>query len=175
MTSHREDERTMECLVINSADAVREPCRILRTGEPLADVAQLVGPETLRRVRVQHERLLPGRRASSPHAHTTREEVIYVLSGTPELWIDGQLRPLRPGDCIAFPAGSGLSHTVINNADSEAELLTIATQLDDDRCYYPFHPTHGDVDDATASAWSARPLGPHDGQAKPRSSVPGDG
>jgi hypothetical protein len=39
--------------------------------------------------------------------------------------------------------------------------LTIATQVDDDRCYYPLNPTRGDVDAATLEAWAARPLGPH--------------
>jgi uncharacterized cupin superfamily protein len=165
MSSRTDDGAPLECVVTNAADASQEQCRILRTGEPLGIVSQLAGVEGLRRLRVQHERLPPGRRSSSPHAHTTREEVIYVLSGTPDLWLDGRLRPLRPGDCVVFPSGTGLSHTVINNAAGEAELLTIATQVDDDRCYYPLNPTRGDVDAATLEAWAARPLGPHDGRA----------
>jgi uncharacterized cupin superfamily protein len=159
-----------EANVTNLPEAPHEPCRIRRTGEELGLVAMLGAGAGLHRLRVQHEILVKGRRSSSPHAHTTREEVFYVLSGTPRLWLDGRIVELRPGDCVVVPAGTGQAHTLINDSGRDAELLTIATQEDGDRCFYPLNPTPGDVPPEVVQLWRTRSLGPHDG--RPERPVP---
>jgi uncharacterized cupin superfamily protein len=150
--------------ITNASEAPREAMRIRRTGELLGLVAPL-GPN-LRHLRAQHEVLPPGRRSSSPHAHTTREELVYVLDGTPDLWIDGELYPLRPGDVVSLAAGTGITHTLINNSERDAVLFVVATMPDDDACFYPHNPAAGDVPETLARAWSERPRGPHPGTAQ---------
>ncbi len=65
----------------------------------------------LNRLGIHHERLPPGRRTSYPHAESDEEEFIYVLDGYPEVWINGYLWKLEPGDSVGFPAGTGVCHT----------------------------------------------------------------
>lgn len=97
----------------------------------------------LSRLGIHHERLPPGRRTSYPHAESAEEEFVFVLEGFPEAWINGELWPLEPGDSIAFPAGTGICHTFINNTDSEVRLLVIGeTNKSSHRIYYPLNPDY---------------------------------
>ena len=152
-------------LITNVEDVPAQAMRISRTGEALGLAAMLSEHLGLRRLRIQHERLPAGHRSSSPHAHTTREEFIYILEGHPDVWIDGHLHPLRPGDSVAFLPGTGIAHTLINNSDHDAVLIAVATEDADDRCFYPFNPT-SDIPQEIAEEWSSRPRGPHPGTAR---------
>ncbi len=79
----------------------------------------------LNRLGIHHERLPPGRRTSYPHAESDEEEFIYVLEGYPEVWINGYLWKLEPGDSVGFPAGTGICHTFLNNTEQEVRLLVV--------------------------------------------------
>src|SRR5215472_4016556 len=79
----------------------------------------------LTRIGIHHERLPPGRRTSYPHAESAEEEFVFVLEGRPDVWIDGHLHALQPGDSVAFPAGTGICHTFLNNTEDEVRLLVI--------------------------------------------------
>jgi uncharacterized cupin superfamily protein len=119
----------------------------------------------LMRLGIHHERLLPGRRVSWPHAEADEEEFVFVLEGEPDLWADGHLKRLKPGDGVAFPAGTGLAHTFINNTETDVRLLVVgeASRLRS-RIHYPLHP-HRNAE-IGARHWKMkppRPLGPHDG------------
>jgi quercetin dioxygenase-like cupin family protein len=57
---------------------------------------------------------IPGRTEGMPH-HVSREEVLYVLSGTLRATVDGQTEDAAAGDVILVPAGS--SFGVDNLAD----------------------------------------------------------
>lgn len=48
-------------------------------------------------------RMPPGR-AHQFHRHPSMEEIIYVLSGTAEQWVDRERRVLQPGDSAHIPA-----------------------------------------------------------------------
>jgi uncharacterized cupin superfamily protein len=147
--------------VTNVSEVPHEDSRIQRTGEILGLVAPLAS--NLKHLRVEHEVLPPGRRSSSPHAHTAREEVVFVLGGTPDLWVDGHLYPLRPGDVVSFPAATGIAHTLLNNSDRDAVLLVVATMPDEDACFYPFNLGTEGVPEPLARAWRDRPRGQHPG------------
>ena len=69
----------------------------------------------LNRLGIHHERLPPGRRTSYPHAESDEEEFIYVLDGYPEVWINGYLWKLEPGDSVGFPE-RGVSAYLSTNA-----------------------------------------------------------
>ncbi|AMP00958.1 cupin domain protein [Collimonas arenae] len=79
----------------------------------------------LTRIGIHHELLKPGRRTSWPHAEKTEEEFAYVIEGTPDVWLDGYLHRLAPGDAVGFPAGTGIAHTFINNTDSDVRMLVV--------------------------------------------------
>lgn len=119
----------------------------------------------LRALGVWLERLPPGTRTSWPHAHAREEELVFVLDGAPSVWLDGVVHPLRRHDLVAFPAGTGVAHTVINDGPREALLLVAGeARKDDDRIAYPLHPHREAAIGARAWTDAPRaPLGPHDG------------
>ncbi len=126
-----------------------------------APVGRLLG---LTKLGIHHERLLPGRRTSYPHAESAEDEFIFVIEGHPDAWVDGHLHPLKPGDCIAFPSGTGIAHTFINNTPDEVHLLVVGeTNVPGAAIKYPLHP---DFEKTRSDIWEDAPrhaLGPHDG------------
>jgi uncharacterized cupin superfamily protein len=118
----------------------------------------------LTRLGIHHERLPPGRRTSYPHAESAEEEFVYVLEGTPDVWLDGELHRLAPGDAVGFPAGTGEAHSFLNNTNAEVSLLVVGeTPKPENKIYYPRNPEQ----QARRPDWwgevPSRPLGEHDG------------
>lgn len=121
----------------------------------------------LTRIGIHHQRLPPGRRTSYPHAESAEEEFVYVLEGTPDVWLDGYLHRLAPGDAVAFPAGTGICHTFLNNTATEIHLLVIGeADKDENRIRYPLNPSYEATREDRWTDWPERPLGPHDGMAR---------
>ena len=119
----------------------------------------------LTRLGIHHEVLLPGRRTSWPHAESTEEEFIYVIEGNPDVWVDGTLYPLQPGDGVGFVPGTGISHTFLNNSEKEVRLLVVGdTHRKDNQVFYPLHPARNqEVGDALWKDIPKRELAGHDG------------
>jgi uncharacterized cupin superfamily protein len=133
--------------------------------EPLSEGTPLSRPLGLSRLGIHHELLPPGSRTSWPHAEEREEEFVYVLEGNPELWLDGELFPLAPGDAIGFPPGTGHAHTFVNNGGAPVRLLVVGERLAGNRIYYPLNPGGFEGLDP-ARRWLPEPpprLGPHDG------------
>jgi len=125
----------------------------------------------LTRIGIHHHRLPPGRRTSYPHAESSEEEFAYVLEGRPHVWIDGHLHALAPGDSVAFPAGTGVCHTFINNTDQEVQLLVIGeANKPENRIRYPLNETYEATRADRWIDWPVRPLGPHDGKPERKQS-----
>jgi uncharacterized cupin superfamily protein len=120
----------------------------------------------LTRLGVHHERLMPGRRVSWPHAEADEEEFVYVIEGTPDLWLDGHLHRLKPGDGIGFPSGTGIGHTIINNTKSDVRLIVVGEPSRfNARIHYPLHPKRNEeIGDRHWKDAPNRELGPHDGR-----------
>jgi len=79
----------------------------------------IVKNEQLLMVRANME---PGR--SHPfHTHPTREEVIYILSGTAEQWVGKEKRILKAGDMAFIPMGE--PHGTWNAGDDMLVFLAI--------------------------------------------------
>lgn len=57
------------------------------------------------------------------HKHPQQEEVIYVIDGEVEQWLDQGKRTLRTGDSVYLPAG--MVHASFNVSDRNAKLLAI--------------------------------------------------
>jgi len=121
----------------------------------------------LNRLGIHHEVLPPGRRTSWPHAESAEEEFIYVIEGKPQVWIDGELYGLNPGDGIGFPAGTGIAHTFINNSETDVRLLVVGeASKDENRIVYPIHSARNAAVKEQGYLWEDHPqapLGAHDG------------
>lgn len=126
----------------------------------------------LTRIGLHVERVPPGRRTSYPHAESDEEEFVYVLEGTIDAWIDGHVHRMVAGDLAAFPAGTGICHTFLNDGDRDALLLVGGERPKaTNRIYYPVNPERkGQI---SRSEWwddvPSAPQGPHDGKPRPRS------
>jgi len=118
----------------------------------------------LKRLGIHHERLLPGRRTSYPHAESAEEEFVYVIEGTPDVWLDGTLHRLKPGDAVGFPAGTGICHTFLNNSEREVHLLVVGeASKPDNKIYYPRNLERKGMREDWWHDVPQRPLGDHDG------------
>src|SRR5580658_9583352 len=97
----------------------------------------------LTRIGIHHVRVPPGRRTSYPHAESAEEEFAFVIEGRPDVWIDGVLHALEPGDSVAFPAGTGVCHTFLNNTPEEVRLLVVGEKpKPENRIRYPLNQAH---------------------------------
>ena len=88
-----------------------------------------------------------------------------MIEGTPDLWLDGNLSRLKPGDGVGFPAGTGIAHTFINNTGSDVRLLVVGeASRQRSRIDYPLHPRRNAEIGTRHWADAPKPaLGPHDG------------
>ncbi len=118
-----------------------------------------------KRLGIHHMLVPPGRRTSWPHAESTEEEFVYVIEGTPDCWLDGELHRLQPGDAVGFVPGTGLAHTFINNTDTDVRLLVVGdTNRDDNQIDYPLHPArNAAIGERHWKDLAPRQLGTHDG------------
>jgi uncharacterized cupin superfamily protein len=135
--------------------------------EPMGFKSSVGARLGLTRIGIHHLRVPSGQRISYPHAESAEEEFVFVLEGRPDAWIDGELYPLAPGDSVAFPAGTGICHTFLNNTAEEVRLLVVGeTDKDENRIRYPLNAAH----EATRpDRWvdpPARAMGPHDGMPR---------
>lgn len=141
-----------------------EPGCFQGTAEPMSFGAAVGESLGLKTIGIHHMRLLPGRRTSLPHAESHEEEFAFVLTGRPDVWLDGVLHPLQPGDGVGFPAGTGLAHSFLNNTNDEVTLLVVGNaDIAANRIVYPVNPERK----AMRSDWwedaPERQLGGHDG------------
>jgi quercetin dioxygenase-like cupin family protein len=79
----------------------------------------LTAAEGLLLVRVK----MPPGRAHQFHRHPEMEEIIYVVSGTAEQWVDTQARRLGPGDSAHIPRD--VVHGTYNAGPDTLEFLAI--------------------------------------------------
>ena len=73
----------------------------------------------------------PGQKVRPAHSHPNGEEVIYILSSTGRVWIDGEIGPVQPGTAVLFPQGK--PHMLQNTGDEVMKVACFfapATDLD---------------------------------------------
>ncbi|KAG8741045.1 hypothetical protein FRC10_003429 [Ceratobasidium sp. 414] len=93
----------------------------------------------------------------SPHAHSAEDELVFCLQGRGIVWQNGWTYPFVPGDVAGWKAGTGTTHTIINDtkrvpgetADEEEEDLILLVvgenKPGEDRLFYPFNPEKYDI------------------------------
>jgi uncharacterized cupin superfamily protein/uncharacterized protein (DUF952 family)/RimJ/RimL family protein N-acetyltransferase len=128
-----------------------------------ADFGRRLG---LSRLGLRHMILHPGAQSSLPHAESHEEEFVLVLKGRPHVWLDGNLFEAFELDCIAFPAGSGIGHCLINNTKEDIEYFVVGERTKrGNKCYFPLHPEKAAEDpDFFWNALPQRSLGPNSGK-----------
>lgn len=157
--------------IVSSSEVPARVHRYPNSDEDMAPSRPIGLAAGLLRIGVHLVTVPPGRRTSYPHAEALEEEFAYVIAGEIDAWIDGQLHRLKAGDFAAFPAGTGICHTFINNGEVDAVLLAGGeASRRDGRIYYPRNPERqGDI---PWSQWwdevPRRPQGPHDGKPNRR-------
>lgn len=172
---------TPKKILNNPRDLMERPkfiknCEELRTDESFsypgdnetfgtgAALGRIMG---LKRVAINYEVLKPGDRSSWPHAHLEEEEFIFILEGNPQIWIDGNVFDLSPGDCVGLPPATGHAHTLINNSDNSVRAIVVGEgDTPKDKIFYPMHPARNEECREKNFFWENHPeneLGPHDG------------
>lgn len=94
--------------------------------------------------------LQPGAVSSLRHAHSTQDEFIYILSGTPILHTDKGRTQLSPGMCAGFPAGQSDAHCLRNESDQEVVYLEVGDRSPNDQAIYPDDDLKAEL---VAGAW----------------------
>ena len=81
--------------------------------------------------------LAPGKRNLPYHAHHGIEELLIVLAGRPTLRSPAGERELTEGEVVAFPAGPGGAHQLINNTQTPVRYVMASTKAAADVIEYP--------------------------------------
>ena len=88
-----------------------------------AEITMLIDAETVGSKYLSENvtRVKPNVTLEPAHSHKNIEEIVYVLEGEGEMWMEGATFKIKQGDSIFFPAGS--VHTVRNTGCVTLELL----------------------------------------------------
>ena len=82
------------------------------------------------------------------HNHPHMEEILYVLSGTAEQWVEREKRIMKPGDSLYLPAG--IVHGTYNIGKGDLDFLAVLSPAKS--------PEPGTVDVSEEEPWkSLRP------------------
>jgi len=82
------------------------------------------------------EKILPGKKASAPHSHTTIDEVIYVTEGEPWAFEGSESHLIKQGDFVCFRSSFRAKHYLENKSDQYAEFLVFrCSMIKDDTAY----------------------------------------
>ena len=66
-------------------------------------------------------RLNPNTTVTPAHSHEASEEIIYIISGSGEVLIDGKVYPIRTGSVVLFPKKS--IHRLRNSGKEEMKVI----------------------------------------------------
>lgn len=66
-------------------------------------------------------RVMPGETVQPAHAHPVGEELIYIMTGSGKVWIDGEIGTVRAGSTVLFEQGK--PHMVRNDGDEEMKVV----------------------------------------------------
>lgn len=81
---------------------------------------------------VHHDLIEPRKRASAAHFHSTVEEIVYVIKGSPTIVFNGVEQQVDEGSFFIFDPGKPDFHSLVNHTNSTIETLSfsLATEFD---------------------------------------------
>lgn len=80
--------------------------------------------------------LAPGAQSALLHAHSSQQEFLFVLEGTPTLVTSAGEQVLSPGMCAGFAPSTG-AHQVLNRSSEKAVYLEVGDRSAGDTVEYP--------------------------------------
>jgi len=96
---------------------------LVRDEEDWGVFAQVSGPrDGIAGIVAIEATFLPGK-CHDFHRHPGQEEVIYVVEGTVEQWLERERRILAAGDSVIIPADA--VHATFNDGEAAAKILAI--------------------------------------------------
>jgi quercetin dioxygenase-like cupin family protein len=105
------------------AGAFKRAGSLVRDEEDWGVFAQVSGPrDGLAGIVAIEATFLPGK-CHDFHRHPGQEEVIYVVSGTIEQWLEQEKSILTAGDSVVIP--SDAVHATFNDGEAPARILAI--------------------------------------------------
>jgi quercetin dioxygenase-like cupin family protein len=105
------------------AGVFKPAASLARDEEDWGIFAQVSGPrDGIRGIVAIEATFLPGK-CHDFHLHPGQEEVIYVIDGTIEQWIEREKRVLTVGDSVVIPADA--VHASFNDGSQPAKILAI--------------------------------------------------
>lgn len=107
----------------------------------------LAGTAGARQAGLHHRTLQPNRPSVPAHCHSVEEEFFVMLDGTAVLelipnpvpaarGVERERHELRPGDVVARPPGTGISHHILGGEEG-GTMLVYGTRDRSDIAYYP--------------------------------------
>ena len=99
------------------------------------DLYWLATPDTIgsKRISFAIMRCHPRAVVRPMHTHKNIEEILYIIRGEGEAWIDGTVYPFRENDAVLLPENS--RHQVRNTSDLELVTVSIFSGLTDPESY----------------------------------------
>ncbi len=65
----------------------------------------------------------PPQKHAPSHVHNKEEEIIYILTGSGEIFFNNLPEEVRPGTCVYIPAG--VEHSINNTCDDVMKLVYV--------------------------------------------------
>ena len=92
---------------------------------PGRELQWLVTPETIGAEKISMAIMdcPPGSTVRPLHSHRDIEEILFILEGAGEAWVDGEVAPFKQGDAVLFPANS--KHMVRNTGATSLRTCSI--------------------------------------------------
>jgi mannose-6-phosphate isomerase-like protein (cupin superfamily) len=92
---------------------------------PGRELQWLVTPETIGAEKISMAVMdcPPGSTVRPLHSHRDIEEILFILEGEGEAWVDGEVAPFKQGDAVLFPANS--KHMVRNTGTTSLRTCSI--------------------------------------------------
>jgi quercetin dioxygenase-like cupin family protein len=81
-------------------------------------------------------RVAPGDKVRPAHSHPQGEEVIYIITGSGRVMVEGEVQPVRAGSTVLFPRGA--VHMLHNTGSEEMKVVCFfapPTGLDNYKMY----------------------------------------
>jgi len=81
-------------------------------------------------------RVMPGETVKPAHSHPDGEELIYIVSGEGQVWVEGEIRPVESGTAVLFETGA--VHMLRNTGGEEMKVVCVfapPTALDNYKHY----------------------------------------
>ena len=106
-----------------------------------------LAPESgLTQFAASHVTLKPGAYSSQRHWHDDEDEFMVMIAGSAVLVEDAGETPLAPGDCAAWPKGTGDGHHLINRGTTDCVFVVIGGGPNRNRSDPPAGGGYSDID-----------------------------